>query len=444
MIFQHRDTPADDLKRQQLWTTKLRRVAELEVTMTDPDQFSSSRHTAFSNAMKARAENEILPSLFDAMQSYEDFVNQYRLWTYTDLSKAPIGKSITWRSIPRPPTQIHRYKRPRPTRQRPKAGVARLDDDEDSGHETEVDNTMTKAQLMLDAATEALREAKAARRVARAATSRAVSVHPTAAVNDIAATPTLTTKQLPQPTTPQSQSLGMEDAKPATGISVDDSMTPDAVHDQAIPLQTTGYQTSSGRSIPDGADVRTQFQIPQARFHQASRAEEQDVKGGTMNPGFQTQINHPAGPYLNTVQQYQTIFPSGRNEDVAMEGLNHSHNEGDRVHRQDNYTYGAPASAESFNSLGSTSFNSLESSSFTDFPSYTFHDDVNGVTVFSEQYPIRGNQSFLSPSMTAHNMSYACDPSIIYTSMDCPMSNLPPRANQSFNGLPYDFAEAQS
>ncbi|KAH7386760.1 hypothetical protein DE146DRAFT_635556 [Phaeosphaeria sp. MPI-PUGE-AT-0046c] len=456
MMFQHRDTPADELKRQQLWTSKLRRVAELEVTMTDPDQFSSSRHPAFSNAMKARAENEILPSLFDIMQSYEDFVNQYRLWTYPDLSKAPIGKSITWRPIPRPPTHINRYKRPRPALQRTPADVVKIELKEDSGEETEVDDTMVQlvtkntdriTQLVTRITNQVIQqEAKDARRRARAETARAMSVHPVGAVSDAVATPPMATKQWPLPITPQSQSFEMEDAKPVTGVPFNDPFPQVGLQIQDRSLQTTADDSNSLRSIPEGTAVRAQFQAPQTRSDQAtSQSEDNGIKGGSpMLPKFQTQMTRQTETFSNSPQQYQTILSSARDENVAMGGLNHFQGGGQRACHQDEHSYRALSGAESFASLGSSSFNGLTPSSFAAYPTPGFNDDFSDFTVFSQQCPVRGNQSYLPPSMAAQNMGYGCNHDLMYTSVDSSMSNLPPQANQAFDGLPYDFAEAQS
>jgi hypothetical protein len=174
IILQHRDIAVDEVKRQKPWACQLQRVAEFEVSMLPAEQYSSSRNAAFSTAMKQRAEKDILPSLFDVVQSYEDHVFQYSLWTYKDIGEAPRGKTVSWQCIPRPVKHVSRAKRPRRAVQ-PKVELEEvpeinaIDDDESSGNETVPDDTMLKLAAKL------LRyeEAKAARRKARAAVAQA-------------------------------------------------------------------------------------------------------------------------------------------------------------------------------------------------------------------------------------------------------------------------------
>jgi hypothetical protein len=106
------DTQTDEHKRQRAWTTRLRGIAHEEVDLMNTDHSSSLINPAFSNATKARAKKELLPSFFDVIQSYEDFVRQNHLWIFPDVSKAPSGKSITCRSIPQPRMQTVFHKAP--------------------------------------------------------------------------------------------------------------------------------------------------------------------------------------------------------------------------------------------------------------------------------------------------------------------------------------------
>jgi hypothetical protein len=87
-----------------------------------------------------------LPSIFDVVQSYEDHVFQYNLWTYKDIKDAPKGKTITRQLIPRPIKQVNRAKRVR------RAAQSKLEqkelvldyEDESSENETVLHDTVFK------------------------------------------------------------------------------------------------------------------------------------------------------------------------------------------------------------------------------------------------------------------------------------------------------------
>lgn len=447
LVLQHRDTRADELKRQQPWTRKLRRSAELEVTMTELDHFSTSQYPAFSTAMKERAEHKVLPSLFDVMQSYEDFVNQHRLWTYSDRTKAPAGKSITWQAIPRPPLQKSRYKKFRPAEQERASEVLKIEHDEDFGAETEPDDTMTAVQLALDLANKALREAKAARRKAKAETTRAMSIHPVAAVEGASATPPmLAPRPMSRPVTPRFQVIEADDAKPITGVPTDEMTTESRLPDQDLSVQMTRDEGNSTTSHPEVATTPTQSQAHQIIFqHYTPQHEVDDIKeGSAMNSAYQTQSTPLADPAMNSPQQYQTVMSSVGDEDDAMRTLSQSQDVAPQLAPQDNQTYGALSSAGSFNSLASSSFNSFQPSSFASYPTHSFNPDLSEIIVLNQQYPWQGNQPYYSPAMGTQNTAYGCSSGPMYTSMDNPMSSVPSQANQTFNGLPYDFTPAQN
>ncbi|KAH8725244.1 hypothetical protein GQ44DRAFT_759622 [Phaeosphaeriaceae sp. PMI808] len=145
LLLQHRDTAIDQVKRQVPWTAKLRQIAKYEIEITPPDQYSSSKSPLFSRMMQERAENSILPSLFDVSQSYEDYVFQHNVWEYAEGVETPRGKDITWQFVPRPPKQFLQRKRVRRARSIlsiPKKPVVDIHSDE-SG-DTEVDEDMER------------------------------------------------------------------------------------------------------------------------------------------------------------------------------------------------------------------------------------------------------------------------------------------------------------
>lgn len=138
MMLVHRDV--DKVKRKGPWITKLREVAKFSIQTTSADHFSSSKGTTHSEEMKKRAQEHILPSIFDVAQSYEDHIMQYSLFDGTGNVDPGKGKHHTWKPIPRPA-------RPQPPR-RPRRAVRHRPEEvqealyEASGEETEPDDTM--------------------------------------------------------------------------------------------------------------------------------------------------------------------------------------------------------------------------------------------------------------------------------------------------------------
>jgi hypothetical protein len=143
MMLQHR--LIDEVKRRGSWVQKLRITAEYAVQTTAPDQFSSSKGSGFSEKMQKRALSEILPNLFEVAQSYEDHFAQYQLYEGTGNEDPMTGTRVTWQHLTRPPRQTALRKRVRRT----KAPAAqKLEPDADnSGDETEVDDTATVTHL---------------------------------------------------------------------------------------------------------------------------------------------------------------------------------------------------------------------------------------------------------------------------------------------------------
>jgi hypothetical protein len=205
IILQHRDIPSDELKRLTPSTGQLKEVAEFEVSMLPAEQYSSSPNAAFSTAMKERAEEKILPSLFEVVQSYEDHVLQYSLWKFKYVKDAPKGKTIAWQPISRPTKQFNRAKRPRRAAQLktkpfslPKELVIEYNY-ESSGDETVSDETMLKIATELVR----LKDAKAARRKAKAAAAQANVIHPNSHERTIEVSTPSTVGANSEPATPQ-------------------------------------------------------------------------------------------------------------------------------------------------------------------------------------------------------------------------------------------------
>ncbi|KAF2623938.1 hypothetical protein BU25DRAFT_461448 [Macroventuria anomochaeta] len=140
MMLVHREI--DEVKRKGSWITKLRDVAKFTVQTTSADHFSSSKGAAHSEEMKKRALEQILPSIFDVAQAYEDHIMQYSLFEGSGNADPGRGKHHTWKPIPRP-VRRQQPKRPRRTvKGRPDTVQETIC--EASGDETEPDDTMTR------------------------------------------------------------------------------------------------------------------------------------------------------------------------------------------------------------------------------------------------------------------------------------------------------------
>lgn len=135
MMLIHRDI--DAIKRNGSWISKLRDVAKFTVQTTSADHFSSSKGAAHSEEMKMRALEQILPSIFEVAQAYEDHIMQYNLIEGSGNEDPGRGRHHTWKPIPRP-VRRQQPKRPRRT-DRIQTTVY-----EGSGDETEPDETITR------------------------------------------------------------------------------------------------------------------------------------------------------------------------------------------------------------------------------------------------------------------------------------------------------------
>ncbi|KAF2031367.1 hypothetical protein EK21DRAFT_88081 [Setomelanomma holmii] len=261
VMLQHRDTPIDRIKRRSPWTSKLRQIAEYHVETTAPEHFSSSKSAVFSRLMKDRAVTSILPSLFEASQSYEDFIFQHDLWKYENDNEIPKGKSLTWQPVPRPPKQTSQRKR---VRKIMVPGAIRGESDADSygdasENDTEVDDTMARISMRhtrrveLSARQSAMQERQRAQ--GTQASARGMNTHTVAAVEApapvaVAPSPMTSTPQkcfpstqmTPTPNSSFDQSLDRlhlhEDAKPGNPATPDQhsqqSQHKDSCFDQSM------------------------------------------------------------------------------------------------------------------------------------------------------------------------------------------------------------------
>ncbi|KAF2994565.1 hypothetical protein E8E13_000117 [Curvularia kusanoi] len=147
----HLKKNVDEMKRKEPWINKLRNVAKFTIQTTSADHFSSSKEGAHSEEMKKRAQEQILPSIFDVAQSYEDHVMQYSLFEGSGNVDSGRGKHHTWKPIPRPARRTTCSKRARRTSTR-RADHAQEATYEASDEETEPDDiTINVAESSLPA-----------------------------------------------------------------------------------------------------------------------------------------------------------------------------------------------------------------------------------------------------------------------------------------------------
>lgn len=130
----------DEIKRKGPWISKLREVAKFTVQTTSADHFSSSKGAAHSEEMKKRALEQILPSIFEVAQAYEDHIMQYNLIEGSGNKDSGRGRHHTWKPIPRPVRQ-QQPKRPRRAIRSERVQETVY---EASGDETEPDDTMAR------------------------------------------------------------------------------------------------------------------------------------------------------------------------------------------------------------------------------------------------------------------------------------------------------------
>jgi hypothetical protein len=467
IILQHRDIPVDELKRETPWTHQLQRVAEFEVSMLPAEQYSSSRNAAFSTAMKERSEQEILPSLFDVMQSYEDHVFQYELWTYKDVKGAPKGKTITWQLIPRPVKQINRAKRLRRT-VRPKMEPLPLPlpkelilevDDQSSGNETVCDDTMLRI------ATEIVRlkDLKAARRKARAGAALAKST--------LSGSPERTGEEstpsgigaCSEPVTPQfHQTLDLQNAKSVSSSSFDQHMDHLCLKDETKgppPARKDRTQPAPVHPVTQAAVHASQCHTPQNSFVEDTLPHEQDdAKSGHFTSSERrVQQPHSEAQVLDTPMQYHSI-PSPH----ANHTLPHTDDEDTKGGSAMQFGFPAQLSFRSmlppadnmqfhnrhagYNTDALRSLQSMESfpdlgpSHYTQFATHNYINPSD-LALFNNCYPagVQMGHSSYEAAMVASNMDFTYSSEAVFSPMAVTVPSTPQPAKSSFSGLPYDF-----
>ncbi|OAG05658.1 uncharacterized protein CC84DRAFT_1259057 [Paraphaeosphaeria sporulosa] len=114
------------------WIDQLQMDAVYLISSKDTEHFSSSKGTKYNEAMKRRALEIILPSIFDVAKSHEDYIAQYDLYEGSGNMDPGCGKQVSWLATPRPDRGLV-FKR----RARRSIKVEPLSDDE--GDLTEVD-----------------------------------------------------------------------------------------------------------------------------------------------------------------------------------------------------------------------------------------------------------------------------------------------------------------
>jgi hypothetical protein len=453
IILQHRDIPVDELKRLTPWTGQLQRVAEFEVSMLPAEQYSSSRNVAFSTAMKERAEQNILPSLFDVVQSYEDHVFMYELWRYKDVKEAPKGKTITWQLIPRPTKQLNRAKRPRRAT-RPKMEPLSLpkellleDDDESSGNDTVPDETMLKIATELVR----LKEAKAARRKAKAAAAQARLTQPSTPERTVEASTPSIMGASSGPATPQVQlTVDTKNTKSAFSSSFDQSMDHLCLKDETKVLPTlpeNQTQPAPLNSVTQSPNQPAQCPTPQGSFVNTPLQHEQDdAKGGSFMSSEHHALSTPMQYHSNLSPYANHTLPHTDDEDVkggttmafvyqAQQSVNGVPPLVDAMQYNNRHAgYGTEA-LRPLQGMGS--FADAGPSHYTQFASQ--YIDPSDLALFNSFYPAQMAHSPYEYGMAASNMDCTYNSEAMFTPMTVTVPSTPRQAKSSFSGLPYDF-----
>ncbi|KAH6201049.1 hypothetical protein HBI53_149330 [Parastagonospora nodorum] len=460
IMMQHRDVPIDEWKRQQSWSHKLRQVAQFEIEMTPQEQYSSSRNPAFSKLMKERAQNGIIPSLFDVSQSYEDHVNQYSLWSYKNIKDFPKGKAVTWQLVPRPPKQIsHKRPRsaPRPRVKREEMIIEALV--ESSGDETEPDDTMYRlaAQIIRK------KEAKEAQRKARAAagfstpTTRAPSVQRASREQTVEAPSPPVASQRSAPVTPQAEPQHRQDpimdgGKPVVSASFDQSMDHLRLQDEAnrgkfLQCQHRAQSThlsgqSFDESLQNGGSASSRLEKKDAEEANLDTlsGQDQEVRRDMQALDELTHHNATPSPYLDTASK---IDEDDAKEDFSsgpMSEDQQTHGDMPILDERMNYQEGQPVFVNTYQSpQGSGPYAGQEGSPFTQFTNNNFIDPTH-MPMFSA-FPMQMAQPY-DHNMTSLNMHmvYPYSSDSAYNPMGVTAS---PAAVNSFGGLPYEFSGSQ-
>ncbi|KAF2639043.1 hypothetical protein P280DRAFT_471032 [Massarina eburnea CBS 473.64] len=110
IMLVHRKMDEEHGKRDKAWIKILRKRAVNSVDLTPDDNFSSSTDPTFNKAMKKRALEQILTSLFDVAETHEDYVTQFGLFEGSGRQDPGYGKTMTWEQAPRLDRSMFRKK----------------------------------------------------------------------------------------------------------------------------------------------------------------------------------------------------------------------------------------------------------------------------------------------------------------------------------------------
>ncbi|KAF2446110.1 hypothetical protein P171DRAFT_430327 [Karstenula rhodostoma CBS 690.94] len=119
-------------RRYTSWIDQLQTDAVYLISSKDTEHFSSSKGAKYNEAMKKRALEIILPSIFDIAKSHEDYIAQYDLYEGSGNEDPGCGKQVSWQATPRPDRGlVFKRRRCRSIKLEPLSN--------DEGDETEVD-----------------------------------------------------------------------------------------------------------------------------------------------------------------------------------------------------------------------------------------------------------------------------------------------------------------
>jgi hypothetical protein len=424
IMLQHRDIPIDEYKRRHSWTNKLRQVAQFEIEMTPPEQYSSSRNPAFSALMQQRAEKDILPSLFDVSQSYEDHVVQCSLWTYRNTKDAPRGKEITWQFIARPPKQVIRFKRPRSA---PKPKVKQELVAEALAGSTEEDTEPDETMYKLAAQIIRRKEAREARRKANVSAPEMVPITPVSSFQHMSRESTIEAlsprdpSRQSVPATPRSiarRGCSPDDVKYATSSSFDRSMDHLRLQDDS-----------------NGAFATREGRVQEARH--AAQPCEQPMRYNTV-PG-----THNTCVQLD--QDGVKAIDLATPVDCAQQAHGNTQALDDLIHQRMNFQTSQASLANSpYHPLQTAdSFSDQKGGSYMQFTPHHFVDPAQ-LSMFNNTYSHQMGHAY-DHTMAANTpqMSYPYNSDAAYHTMDVMSTAVSPQATTNLNGLPYEYPGPQ-
>ena len=390
----------DEMKRKGSWITQLRDFAKFTIQTTSADHFSSSKGTAHSEEMKERAQERILPSIFDVARLYEDHIMQYSLYEGSgnvDLGK---GKYHTWKPIPRPARQVQRRKRPRRVSKR-SSDVGRDALYEASGEETDADDTMTR---LAEGSREPSQSFSSPRPITAASQSAA---------------------QTPRPIIMSDESLPML-CKGDESVTASTPCTPASPYGDTKMYRTASTPNSSfgqslhGLHLEEDADMKPSMRTP-------------SLKGDVDPPMCTTQPSYPGSPYNQPMQCPPA--PTGYNSQMYQH-----HGE---------YPTSAPSP---FGNAGPTFVNPFRPSGLTCWRS-TREQERGWATPPRSPYPYWNGScrhhamsygQYAGPIRTTQGFPYeqgvfpTAPMGFANTPMSTPMT--PADTNMTYNGLPSDYA----